>query len=95
MKKAKIQSPDYRTFVNGYLPKLKLNLKLMSSLHEKILSKLTNAQSISLISDIWTNSQLHDFIAVAACLIDDHFKKEIITIGFRRMTGNHCAENVK
>ena len=28
-------------------------------------------------------------------VIDDHFKKDVIIIGFARMTGNHCAENVK
>ena len=89
MKKAKIKSPDYRTFVNGFLP------ELMKSLHEKILSKLTHAQSIGLITDIWTNDQLRDFIAVAASVIDDNFKKDVIIIGFARMIGNHCAENVK
>ncbi len=89
MKKAKIQSPDYRTFLNGFLP------KLMQSLHEKILHKLTHAQSVSLIADIWTNNQMRDFIAVAASIIDEHFKKQVITIGFDRMTGSHCAENVK
>jgi len=89
MKKAKIQSPDYRTFVNGFLP------ELMQSLHEKILHKLTHAQSVSLITDIWTNNQMRDFIAVAASIIDEHFKKQVITIGFDRMTGSHCAVNVK
>ena len=89
MKKAKIKSPDYRTFVNRFLP------ELMKNLHEKILSKLTQAKSISLITDIWTNDQLRDFIAVAASVIDEHFKKDVIIIGFARMIGNHCAENVK
>jgi hypothetical protein len=63
----------------------------MKNLHEKILSKLTQAQSIILITDIWTNYQLR----VAASVIDEHFKKNVIIIGFARMIGTHCAENVK
>ena len=49
MVKAKMKTPDYRTFVNGLLP------KVMQEIHEKILTKLRQATSISLITDIWTN----------------------------------------
>ena len=89
MVKAKIKTPDYRTFVNGLLP------KVMQEIHEKILSKLNQATSISLITDIWTNKQLKDFIAVVASIINTKFQKELVVIGFSRMPGKHNAENVK
>ena len=89
MVKAKIKTPDYRTFVNGLLP------KVMQEIHEKILSKLNQATSISLITDIWTNKQLKDFIAVVASIINSKFQKELVVIGFSRMPGKHNAENVK
>jgi hypothetical protein len=89
MKQAKITSPDYRTFVNNFLP------KVMQQSHEAFLTKLEKSISISLITDIWTNKQLKDFIAVAANIIDEKFNKELLVIGFTRMSGRHCAENVK
>ena len=89
MIKAKVKTPDYRTFVNKLLP------EVMKQIHETILSKLKMAFSISQITDIWTNKQLKDFIAVAANIINDKFNKELLVIGFIRMKGRHCAENVK
>ena len=89
MKQVKIKSPDYRTFVNNFLP------KVMQMIHEAILIKLEKSISISIITDIWTNKQLKDFIAVAAKIIDEKFNKELLVIGLIRMSGRHCAENVK
>ena len=89
MKQAKIKSPDYRKFVNNFLP------KVMQQINEAILVKLEKSISISLITDIWTNKQMKDFIAVNANIIDEKFNKELLVIGFSRMSGRHCAENVK
>ncbi len=63
MKQAKIKSPAYRTFVNNFLP------KIMKQIHEAILLKLEKSISISLITDLWTNKQLKDFIAVAVDIL--------------------------
>jgi maltose-binding protein MalE len=79
MVKAKIKTPNYRTFVNKFLP------EVMKQIHEATLSKLNLATSISLITDIWTNKQLKDFIAVAANIINEKFNKELLVIGFTRM----------
>jgi hypothetical protein len=67
----------------------------MKQFHEAILIKLEKSISISLITDIWTNKQLKDFIAVAANIIDEKLNKELLVIGFTRMSGRHCTENVK
>jgi endonuclease III len=79
MVKAKIKTPNYRTFVNKFLP------EVMKQIHEATLSKLNLATSISLITDILTYKQLKDFIAVAANIINEKFNKELLVIGFTRM----------
>jgi hypothetical protein len=89
MIKAKMKTPDYRTFVNKLLP------KVMDEIHKTILKKLRDATCISLITDIWTNKQLKDFIAVAANIINEKFEKQLLVIGISRMPGKHNAENVK
>lgn len=65
--------------------------KLMSFLS----SKLNNAETVTLIVDIWTNKINADFIALAACYTDKNFFKQIHVIGMMRMPGSHCAENIK
>jgi hypothetical protein len=82
MIKARMKTPDYRTFVNQLLP------KVMDEVHKTILKKLNDASSLSLITDIWTNKQLKDFIAVAANIINEKFEKQLLVIGITRMPGN-------
>lgn len=48
--------------------------------------KLEEAESICLISDIWTNKQMKDFMGLAANIISLNFVKEAIFIG---MTMSH------
>ena len=48
-----------------------------------------------LISDIWSNRQMLDFMGVAATIMTESGEREIMTIGMARMPGSHCAENIK
>ena len=50
---------------------------------------------ICLISDIWSNRAMLDFMGIAATLMNKEGKREIMTIGMTRMSGGHCAENIK
>jgi hypothetical protein len=65
-------------------------------LRNAIESKLNNAETICLISDIWTNENNSDFIALIAVLTDSDFEREFLIIDMMRMPGNsHTAENIK
>ena len=61
----------------------------------KINLLLKKATSICLITDIWTNKQMLDFMGVAAAFINDNCEREILVIGLKLMPGRHNAENVK
>lgn len=57
--------------------------------------KLKDAVIICLITDIWSNKQLKDFMGVAVNLINKNFEKSTIVIGLAMMPGCHNAENTK
>jgi len=63
----------------------------MDMLKEKIEEKLISASRVCLITDIWTNKQMLDFIAVSANIIYE----ETVVIGMIKMPGPHNAENIK
>ena len=67
----------------------------MSKLKKKIEVKLNSAYRVFLITDIWTNKQMLDFIAVSANIIYENFDKETLVIGMMKMPGPHNAENIK
>lgn len=75
LNKANIKMSSYRLFKNKILP------DVMSELKSKIQFKLQSASTICLVTDIWTNNQMLDFISVSANLIFDNFEKEIIVLG--------------
>ena len=72
---------------------------ILKSVFEKlnglIESKLNQAESICLISDIWTNRQMKDFMGLAVNMIDSYFEKSTLVIGMCIMPGSHNAENIK
>jgi nitrogen regulatory protein PII-like uncharacterized protein len=78
-----------KTFTDVLVPKVVNELSLV------IGDKLFESEYISLISDIWTNFQMRDFMGAAASLIDDSFNRQILMIGVIIMPGNHCAEHIK
>ena len=67
----------------------------MELLYEAINEKLVDAVSVCLVSDIWTNKQMLDFLVLSANIINNNFEKKAIVIGMMLMPGNHCAENIK
>ena len=67
----------------------------MNLLKERIQEKLVEAQSICLVTNIWTNKQMLDFIAVSANIISKTFEKDTLVIGIKSMPGRHNVENIK
>ena len=60
-----------------------------------ITNKLVDAKFITLITDIWTNASMIDYLALGASIINTSFIKEILIIGMVKMPGSHNAENIK
>ena len=89
LKKANIIFPGPKTFSKSFLP------NAMSILKSEINAKLQNAVCITLITDIWTNKQMIDFIGLAACLVNSDFQKEILVIDMIKMSGAHNHLNIK
>ena len=85
----KIQITGVKTFTNKILP------KVLDMLYEEIDKILSNALTITLITDIWTNKQNTDFIGLAAVVSNQLGEKSILVIGMMAMVGSHSAENIK
>jgi len=85
----KMELTCVKTFRNSILPRVN---KLMN---EAIDVKLSNASSISLIVDIWTNKIFADFLALAALIVNEQDKAELLVLGMSPMNGIHTAESVK
>ena len=85
----KIKLPSNKSFSDVLLP------QVMELVYSAINDKLHKASSIFLISDIWTNKPMYDFMGLAASLTNEAFDKEIVVIGMKLMEGNHCAENIQ
>ena len=86
---SKLQIPCIKTFRYAQLPSIYGNLLRV------IDNKLDKALTICLVTDIWTNRIKADFIGLAAIVINESFRQELIVIGKNPMTGNHTAENIK
>ena len=64
-------------------------------LYQEISNKLINSRFITLITDIWTNKSMVDYLALGASIVNLDFEKELIVIGMIKMPGSHNAENIK
>ena len=69
--------------------------KMIAHMKNIITNKLVDAKYITLITDIWTNKSVIDYLALGASIINTSFLKEILIIGMVKMPGAHNAENVK
>ena len=69
--------------------------KTTDLLQNAIENKLCKATSVSLITDIWTNKQNLDYIALGANCVYPNYQKELMIIGMSRMGLSHNAENIK
>jgi hypothetical protein len=67
----------------------------MEKLTEALNSKLENAFRVCLISDIWTNKSMLDFMGLASKIIDVNFNRKTLVIGMMLMPGNHSADYIK
>ena len=85
----KIKLPSIKTFSDVLLP------QVMELVYSAINDKLHKARSICLISDIWTNKPMYDFMGLAASITNEAFDKEVVVIGMKLREGNHCAENIQ
>ena len=86
---ANLDMPSMNSFTEVILPNV---LRQVKGLIEE---KLRLACVIILITDIWSSSQMADFLALSVMICYDNFEKECYTIGLKRMPGSHNAENVK
>jgi hypothetical protein len=84
-----LKMPSEYVFRNTLLPEVMKNLRKCQE------NKLNNAETISLMTDLWTNRANSDFIAVAASCSNSCFDREIFIIDMVRMEGRHTAENIK
>lgn len=85
----KIKLNSKKSFQNEILP------NVLDKVYSCINEKLNKAKVVSLIADIWSNSALQDFLAVAATITDENFNKECLVIGMIEMDCSHTAENIK
>ena len=85
----KMKIPCIRTFRYTHLP------SIYRQMLDAINDKLDKALTICLITDIWTNRIMADFIGLAAIIVNESFKQELLVIGMTSMTGNHTSENIK
>jgi hypothetical protein len=84
-----IKLPCAKTFSTVILKSIFEKLNVLIDL------KLNQAESICLISDIWTSKQMNDFMGLAVNLINSQFEKSTLVIGMCMMPGAHNAENIK
>ena len=85
----KLKLPCQQTFVSTYMP------VVLEKIYAEIGEQLVASENVCLISDIWTNKQMLDFMGLVACTIDSVFRRQFIVIGMCLMPRNHCAENIK
>lgn len=85
----KVDIPCAKTFCEKTLP------EIFSRVNSIIEKKLQSAVSICLISDIWTNKQMLDFLGLAANLVYKNLEREELVVGLSSMIGRHNAENIK
>lgn len=86
----KVKLPGPVSFRNTILP------AVYKSLRKEIEKRLQAAETICLITDLWTNKQNDDFIALCGVITNKFFEREILVVDMIPMLGaSHTAENIK
>ena len=88
LNKLNMKLTSYRSFRHTILP------HVMDLLYDTIEKRLQAAEFIHLSTDLWSNRNNIDFIALAACIINKDFEREILDINMMTMSGRHTAENI-
>ena len=65
--------------------------KCFEQMKKIIDSELSKAKTISLITDIWTNKIMADYLALACIYIDKNYKEKLLVLCLSEMDGNHFA----
>jgi hypothetical protein len=78
-----------KTFRYGIMSKV--FVAMLNALEEK----LSNAKVVHLITDIWTNKVMADFLALAVKIVNQNGQSELAVIGMSSMEGDHTAESIK
>lgn len=89
LKKAGIKIPGEKSFKRIILP------ETIKKVKNVINTKLEDASVVILIVDIWSDSQMNDFMGLAAMITNNILEKECLVIGFAKMIGAHNSENIK
>ena len=95
--------PIFRDLFSGYKIKVPCSKTFSKVILDDVFTKvkvvldriLNESASVCLISDIWTNKQMLDFMGIAANTIKADFTRQTIVIGMCPMPGCHNAENIK
>jgi len=86
----KMEISSVRTFRYDILP------QVYEMMIKEIDNKLSNAITISFITDIWTNKIMADFLALGAVILNKYYQHEFLVIGMTSMSDmNHTSENIK
>jgi hypothetical protein len=86
----KMEISSVRTFRYKILP------ELYEMMIKEIDNKLSNAITISFITDIRTNKIMADFLALGAVILNKYYQHEFLAIGMTSMSDmNHTSENIK
>ena len=92
----RIVKPSIRNAITSYYSfRYKKMPELFKILKNCIGERLHQANNISLVTDIWTNSVMADFIGVAAFCSYELGYSELLIIGLNKMDGKHEAEVIK
>jgi len=89
LKAANIDMPDQETFKEKILNDIVFKVK------KAINNKLGKSSNVILIADIWSNSQMNDFLGVAVILTNENLEKECYLMGVDKMPDHYTAKNIK
>ena len=84
-----VKLKSYNTFRCQVLP------NVYNKLRDLLEKKLQTAASVCLITDIWTNNSMSDYIALIAFTMSANFDRQMMVLDMMRMPGAHNAENIK
>ena len=85
-----LEMPHYKTFRFEILPTV---YEIMRGCIE---TELEKAESICLISDLWSSKAMKSFIAISAVIVDSLFEKKILVIDLVCLKASiHTAETLK
>ena len=68
---------------------------IYQTLHGLLNTRLNQAETISLVTDIWTNTIMADFLGLIAYVTFEFGFSETFVIGMANLKGKHESENIQ